>query len=294
MKNGANQDQLTNTTAHETNPVYDEQSNSLYYAKWTDDQLGQLVAMNLDGGSERIISNKPSQYGPLAISEDGKNKAFIRGAGGLIDGQRLEGQTQFELVAILDSREEEKLCDIRWISNRYAKRPPTLRWSRDGQQIYFSEYDGDVLKLKRIHIQNQQKETLYAFSNATRAVVSPTFEWIAFREYHRSFVTPFEFSGQELTVSAADRKGFTQRVDPEDGDFMEWSLDGNSLYWTRGIHYMEKSLEDILAGNEKKTTVDLSLDYEISKPSSSIVLRNARILTMNDKKRSIGKSHPSY
>ena len=36
--------------------------------------------------------------------------------------------------------------------------------------------------------------------------------------------------------------GFTQRVDAQaDGDFTEWSADGERLYWTRGSDHCSKN-----------------------------------------------------
>ena len=96
-------------------------------------------------------------------------------------------------------------------------------------EFWFSNISGLSSSLVKL----DEKE-IYKFSNATRAVISPGMKWIAFREYHRSFVTPFEYVGKTLTVSAADKKGYTKRVDSKhDGDFMSWSKDGKTLAWTR-------------------------------------------------------------
>lgn len=273
---------LTSTSAHENHPIYEEKTNRVYFSRWTDDDLGNVYRLDLGSGRETQISSRPSQYGAIAISPVDGSIAVIRGAGGLIDGQHIEGQTGFEIVHIDQEGKEHHITDLQWSGNRYAKRPPTILWKQG--YIYFSEYVGDVLTLKRIRPDGSDEAALYKLSHATRAILSPELKWIAFREYHRTFITPFEFSGQILTVSAADGKGFCKRVDDAlDGDFTEWTVDGQGLYWTRGKFLVEKSLEDVLAGNEKLKKTELSVSFRMSTPTSTIALRNVRILTMNEK-----------
>jgi len=284
IKNGDRTRNLTKSENHETNPVYDQKTNKIYYASWNDNDLGAIYSIDPDGKSIEKLSSVPTQYGSIALSDDAKYLACIRGSGSLINGGHLEEQTNFELVLIEFEGEELEVTDIEWISNRYAKRPPTIRFSSDSKKIYFTEYVDDELTMKCMKLDGSDEKTLYVFPNATRAVLSPDLKWIAFREYHRSYVTPFEFIGKTLYVSAADEIGFTRRVDKlEDGDFMEWSPDNKLLYWTRGIYFCESSLEDILEEKSYILKTDISFEYDIDIPNSTIALKNVRLITMNKK-----------
>ena len=95
------------------------------------------------------------------------------------------------MVLNLDG-EEKKLATITWSGNRYAKRPPSVFFGKD-ERIYYSDYVGDALTIKSISPNGLDAMEVYKFPLATRAILSPDMQWIAFREYHRSFVTPFEF-----------------------------------------------------------------------------------------------------
>jgi imidazolonepropionase-like amidohydrolase len=208
----------------------------------------------------------------------------MRGAGSLTNGKHLESQQDFVLAIINKDGRENVLTEIGWSGNRYAKRPPTVYFGSDNR-IYFSEYVKDILTIKSITHNGLDKMEIAKFTNATRAVISPDMKWVAFREYHRSFITPFEFVGQVLTISAADSKGFTQRVDlDEDGDFMSWSSDSQSLHWTRGKYHYEKSVDMILDSSNTSEKIDLSFTYNIKRPNTSIALTNVRVLTMNGQK----------
>lgn len=284
LKKGSKLTNLTESSDHETNPVYDPVSKTIYYASWNDKDMGSIYKMNMRGKNRKKLTRIKSQYGSISISKDGKKIAYMRGAGSLTNGKHLESQRDFILAIINKDGRENVLTEIEWSGNRYAKRPPTVYFGSDNR-IYFSEYVKDVLTIKSITHNGLDKMEIAKFTNATRAVISPDMKWVAFREYHRSFIAPFEFVGQVLTISAADSKGFTQRVDlDEDGDFMSWSSDSQSLHWTRGKYHYEKSVDMILDSSNTSEKIDLSFTYNIERPNTSIALTNVRVLTMNGQK----------
>ena len=282
LKNGTKIKNLTESTDHETSPHYDPRTRKVYYASWNDNEMGAVFQIDLSGNKKKKITKKASQYGSITSSNDGA-LAYMRGAGSLMNGNHLERQTDFELI-LNENGLEKILASITWSRNRYAKRPPSVLFGNDNR-IYFSDYVGDVLTLKSISRSGLDEREVYKFPHATRAIISPNMDWIAFREYHRSYVTPFEFFGKAVSISAEDNLGFTQRVDKKyDGDFMSWSSDGNSLMWTRGKHHYEKSLKAIIEKKSKLTKNNISFSYDIDKPSTTIVFKNVRVLTMNEDK----------
>ena len=286
LKSGDTLRNLTASAALETNPIYDRSSGQVFYASWNDDDLGSIYSLVPDGGSPLKLTAIPSQYGSLALSSDGKTLAYIRGRGDLVNGTRLEDQTRFELVTFSEGQ-EQKVTDIDWTGNRYGKRPPSVVFSPNGELIYFTEYVEDALTLKSIHPRGLGEKSLYTFPHATRAIISPDLKWLAYREYHRTYVTPFEYAGQTVTVSAADDKGFSKRVDPEDGDFTEWAPASDALYWTRGRFLHEKPLQAILTGTESGQKTDLSMALAVSAPASVIAITGVRVLTMNSERQVI-------
>ncbi|MFL3050533.1 MAG: amidohydrolase family protein [Candidatus Neomarinimicrobiota bacterium] len=283
LKNDSEFINLTKSKDHETNPVYDSKSKLIYYASWNDKEMGSIYQMDLKGKKREKLTSVKSQYGSIAISNEG-NIAFVRGGGSLIDGNHLENQTDYILVLMETGKKEKVLTAIEWSANRYSKRPPTVFFGKNGR-IYFTEYVEDVLTLKSINMEGLDEQDIFNFTNATRAVISPDMKWIAFREYHRSFVTPFEYVGQSVTVSASDGAGYTQRVGRnEDGDFMAWSRDSQTLYWTRGKYHVEKKLQSILDQDTQIQKIDISFPYKINRPSGTVAFKNVRVLTMNEKK----------
>ena len=288
---------LTQSSAHETSPVVDAGGGWLYYATWTDADLGAVRRRPLAGGAATEVSSRPSQYMSLALGPSGA-LAFIRGAGGLINGGRIEEETDFELVVVEDGT-ERMVTDVRGSVMAQGRAPHTVLFDETGEWLYYTEFvlgniaanpglSADTLVLRRIRPDGTGKATLYRFPHAERAVLSPDLGWIAFREYQRSFVTPFEWIGKPVTISAYDGIGFTRRIDPSDGASMAWS-DAATVSWPRGGMLHEKALDDILAGTGGAATTDITVRFEVALPGTTVALTNARVITM-DEERSVFES----
>jgi Tol biopolymer transport system component len=285
---GAERVQLTDTPELETSPAVSP-AGDLYYAAWSDDSLGAIWVRPLAGGAPRKVTTVPSQYGSLTLSRDGSRLAFLRGAGDLLRGARLEDERRFDLVVVGPDREERKLTEVTWFGgtsrNSATMQPPGLTFSPDGRTLYFSELATDTLVVKRIGIDGSGERALYLLPHAARALVSPDLQWIHFREYTRSFVAPAGFAGRPVTLSAHDRQGVTYRVDSLDGAYTEWTAGGGGLQWTRGTGFYEKPLADVLAGKGGPRKTELAFDYAVDVPASTIVLRGAKAITMDSARR---------
>ena len=298
-ENGAHN--LTRSDAHETSPVVDARTGAIYFASWTDDALGSVERMDAttaeSGTGAATESASPaateqlttvaSQYGSLALSPDGSEIAFVRGTGGLHRGLWLSNQVHFELV-VRGPDGEDRLADIAGQPLEYAniagKIPPNVVFGPDGRTIYYTTWEDGVLVLKNIARDGSGDRTLYVFPHSVAAVLSPDLEWIALREYHRSFITPFDPTDSPITVSPFDGQGRTWRVDANDGGYLTWSPDGRTLGWTRGSGFYEKSVEAILAGAEGDSgarRTELGIEYDVARAAGTVALTGARVVTMN-------------
>jgi imidazolonepropionase-like amidohydrolase/Tol biopolymer transport system component len=285
---------LTQSAAHESSPQYDPATRTLYYATWDDDSLGAIWSRLLGGGAPRRLSNVPSQYGSLALSPDGRTLAYVRGTSELQRGATtLDEQLTFDLVLRGADGTERRVTGLSLAGTTHAGivgQPPGVSFAPDGLHLLYTEFFGDSLVLRRIRTDGEGKTLLYVFPHAVTAVVSPDLSWIAFREYHRSFVTPFAFAGRPVTISAFDRQGPAFRADSSDGAYLGWSRDGTRLHWTRGTGFYEKPVADIAATRGAPARTELSFDFPVALPSGTIALTNARLLTMDATRRVIDRA----
>ena len=308
LHDGSGARNLTRSTAHETSPAVDPVSGAIYFASWTDEAMGSVRRMDLAGGGgsgdqAAQVTDIASQYGALAVSPDGTEVAFVRGTGGLHQGRWLSNQTRFELV-LQGPDGERRLTGVEGQPLEYAniagKIPPAVVFGPEGREIYFTEFEDGVLVLKGISKDGSGERVLYVFPHAVAAVPSPDLEWIALREYHRSFITRFEPGDAPVTVSPYEGQGRSYRVDSEDGGYMVWSGDGETLGWTRGTGYYEKTVDEIVDGAERGRVeagaaewtgdrvpgstarrTELSIEYDVDRPDGMVALTGARVVTMD-------------
>lgn len=281
---GADRVALTATGALESSPAYDPATRTVYYVSWTDDSLGAIWSRPLLARSAPVrLTAVPAQYGSLTLSPDGRTLAFLRGKGDLNRGLALEDQDEFELVLLGADRTERVVTDVPWNTTypMAVRRPPGITFAPDGGTLYYTAMQRDTLFLRSIRIDGQGERNLYAFPHGQRAVLSPDLKWIAYREYLRSYVTPFAYAGKVVTVSAFDKQGASVRVDREDGEDLEWTRDGQGLYWTRGTALHQKPLADVLADRATATRTDLAFEYDVAVPAGVVALTNARVITMD-------------
>ena len=308
LHDGSGARNLTRSEAHETSPAVDPVSGAIYFASWTDEALGSVRRMAVAGGGAADgqagpVTDIASQYGAVAVSPDGTEVAFVRGTGGLHQGRWLSNQTRFELV-LQGPDGERRLTGVEGQPLEYAniagKIPPTVVFGPEGRAIHFTEFEDGVLVLKRIAKDGSGERVLYVFPHAVAAVVSPDLEWIALREYHRSFITRFEPGDAPITVSPYEGQGRSYRVDPEDGGYMVWSGDGETLGWTRGTGFYEKTVDEIVDGagrgrveagaaewaaarvpGSTARRTELSIEYDVDRPDGMVALTGARVVTMD-------------
>jgi Tol biopolymer transport system component len=277
--------QLTASPEHETSPVSSPDGKTLYYAAWSDDSLGAVYSRALADSRPVRLTTVPSEYGALSLSPDGRMLAYLRGSLGLERGLRLQDQVDYELIVRGPEGPERKVTDVKWTANTAAKFPPTIRFDPARDRLLFTQFAGDTLLLESIGLDGRGERVLYRFPHAVRAVVSPDLRWIAFQEYYRIYLAPFEYVGQVLSLSGYDKQGTSWRVDENDGTYADWSPDSGTLTWVRGSGFYEKPVADIVAGSKSARRTELAMPFRTNRPETVVALTGARVITMDSSRR---------
>ncbi|MEO7964958.1 MAG: amidohydrolase family protein, partial [Gemmatimonadaceae bacterium] len=298
---------VTHSDALETSPTFDAKSGALYFATWSDDSLGAVYKMSSLTAAPTRLTTVPAQYGSIAISPDRARLAYVRGAAGLAAGLWLSNETEFDLIVRDADGSEHRVTGISGHALEYAniagKIPPSVTFAPNGDQLYFSEFENDTLQLKRVGRDGRGETVLFKFPNAVAVVPSPDLAWIAVREYQRSYIVPWSYAGQPVTLSPAEGPGSSMRVDAEDGGYLTWSADSKTLGWTRARGFYEKTVDEILADartprprapNESWTgprvpgstarRTELGISFDVDRPAGVVALTGARVITMNAKR----------
>src|SRR5439155_5839818 len=122
-------------------------------------------------------------------------------------------------------------------------------------------------------------------TNASEFALSPDEQFIGWTERYQAYVMPFVRSGKTIDV-ASDSKALPQtRVSADAGDYLHWSGDGHTLYWSQGPQLFARRV-DLAAFDGAKAGAAApvaNLGFVASAPhaAGTIALTNARIITMN-------------
>ena len=272
---------LSDSPEHETSPVVDRRTGTIYYASWSDTEWGSVQAME-PGGATRRLTEIPGHYGGLALSDDGAWLAYIRNRDDLTAGEAIGGHAEFDLILRPVDGEETEITRVSLATAGHGH-PYSMRVHAPSRTVYFTEFDSGELTLKRIGFDGRGELELYRFPHAVQASISPSLEWIQVHEYYRSYLTPFEFAGQPITVSPEDRRGTSKRIDAEqDGFFQTWSPTGDTIYWTRGPDFLSKAAADVWSESDTPSErIPLSFGLTPEIPSSTVALTDVRVITMN-------------
>ncbi len=292
---------LTGGAALEFAPAWSPDGRALAYTTWDVDAGGGVWTVAA-AGSRRTplrLTTVPDQYANPAFSPDGRSVAFVRGTGGTNRGDDLgdEGWLNIQVVDAAGGA----VRHVTETANRGAnRRMPRPRWSADGRRILFQESDGGRTYLASITVEGTDRRRLVENERAEEIVPSPDGRWVAFKELHNVYVAPFAAAGKDPVKIEASGAGVPVRqLSRYGGDWLDWRPDGKSLTWVLGPAFYHQTLAEAYAPPDtaapkdtvddgwvqenakvRATIVEIVLRQPRARPSGTVVLRGARIVTM--------------
>jgi imidazolonepropionase-like amidohydrolase len=168
---------------------------------------------------------------------------------------------------------------------RVSKSGSLPQFGKDSQRVFFADRDGESRVFKSVGITGAEPITHLKATNAAEFALSPNEQFLGWTERYQAYVMPFVRSGRAIDI-AADGKALPQtRVSADAGDYLHWSGDGNTLYWTQGADLFARRVDLAAFDGAKSGVVPpiAHLGFTATAPhaSGSIALTNARIVTMN-------------
>lgn len=262
-------------------PSWSADGSSLVYATWNDETLGALVLADSDGTSIRTLTNQPGHYRRPRFAPDGQSIVYEKRAGGyLMDGDWSEAPGIYHVptgggdpVRITESGRSPHFADT---SDR-------LFLTRSA--------DGGGQKLVSIDLNGEAERTHATGTLVTAYQVSPDGQHLAFRENYHAFVMPMTLGPQTIGAGGSASAFPVKRASGDGAAYMHWSS-ADELSWTLGPDLFLASLSDLVASSPKRaddesegyqapeTGISLSFTAQTDKPSGTLALVGARVLTM--------------
>ena len=265
---------LTRSDEREAYPVWSRDGRQIAYVTWDDDKGGEIKVVGAAGGTGRTVTPEPGYYREPAFSPDGKLIAYRKGSDGFL-ATPLWGQEPGLYVLALATGKAKKV----------SKSGQLPQFGKTGDRVFFVDQDGDNQLFKSVSVTGAEPITHLRATNAGEFALSPNEQFIGWTERYQAYVMPFARSGRTIDV-AADAKALPQsRISADAGDYLHWSGDSSTLYWTQGPDLYARRLDAAAFDGAKTGAVPPVAHLGFVSPAphatGTVALTGARIITMN-------------
>ncbi|MCA1653065.1 MAG: amidohydrolase family protein [Sphingomonadales bacterium] len=266
---------LTRAAEFETYPTFSRDGRQIAYVSWDDDKAGRVKVVPATGGEGRIVTPEPGHYYEPAFSPDGQTIAYRKGSDGYLTTPLWGRDPGLYVVGTRGG-----------LPKKLSKSGSQPQFGATGDRLFFMD-DGDDDKhvLKSIDVNGANPQTHLVSTNAASFALSPDEQFVAWTERYQAYVMPFTRTGRSVDI-ATDGTALPQaRVSADAGDWLHWSRDGRTLYWSQGPDLFAKPLgaSGDFTGKDKTPAplfAHLGFTTDAAKPSGAIALTGARIVTM--------------
>ncbi|MDX1584034.1 MAG: amidohydrolase, partial [Thermoanaerobaculia bacterium] len=272
---------LTDQTEHfEYYPSWSRDGNWIVYVTWDDQELGSVRMIRSNGRNERVLSTRPGHYVEPALSPDNRTVVYRKTGGGYLTSPLYSFDTGLWVAPVKEGE-----------AQRLSRDGFDPQFGAESDRVYFTVYGEDYNRtLKSVDLDGSDERAHYMSDNATEFAISPDGEWLAFTERFNAWITPFVRTGKPISIGPEAGSVPTSKVTKDAGEYIHWSGDSRKLHWSLGpelftrelketFGFMEGAPEELPEPPTEGTNITFEAEY--AKPSGTIALTGARIITMN-------------
>ena len=265
---------LTKADEREAYPVWSRDGRQIAYVTWDDDKGGQVKVVGAAGGAGRVVTPEPGYYREPAFSPDGRLIAYRKGSDGFL-ATPLWGQDPGLYVLNLATGKAKKV----------SKSGALPQFGKSSDRVFFVDQDGDNQVFKSVDVSGADPITHLKATNAAEFALSPDEQFVGWTERYQGYVMPFARSGRSIDVAAEGKALPQTKISADAGDYLHWSGDSSTLYWTQGPDLYARRVDAAAFDGAKTGAVPpvshLGFVSAAPHPTGTIALTGARIVTMN-------------
>ena len=260
-------------------PTWSRDGRTIAYVGWTDQGLGRIRTVAAGGGTPRQVTAQPGHYARPQFSPDGRTIVFERGQGGFLTSPRWSENPGIYRVAAAGGDPV-----------RVAREGAAPQFGASSDRLFMIVNAAGKRQLISTDLNGEAKHVHSTGEMVSDYQVSPDGQYLAFRQNYQAFVMPLMPGTQDV---AADAKGGAlpvTKVSAVGAEFIHWSGGGRRLHWSTGPTVYTADAAAMFgsappAENAPKfrpptTGIPLSMDVAADRPSGTVALTGARIVTM--------------
>ncbi len=280
---------LTDAKAFEFEPSFSKNGKKIVYVTWDDVEMGAIMELDLKTKKSTQLTTEKGIYRNPSYAPHGMTIVYRKTGGNNHMGYTFSKKPGIYTMSI-PSPGMMEVNGPRLVKEGGDK----PRFSSDGKRIYFqsgASVGGEYVKAyKSVNLDGKEEKTHCTSKYANEFVPSPDNNWVAFRELHKVYIAAMPRTGKSLNLTSSTKAVPVSQVARDAGINLHWSGDSKKLHWTLGEEYFTNALKDRFAFLEgapdsipsiDTVGIKVGLTVNSDKPEGVLVLKNARIITMN-------------
>ncbi|MBI4473881.1 MAG: PD40 domain-containing protein, partial [Acidobacteria bacterium] len=284
---------LTNSSVGEFMPTWSPDGRYVAYVTWSSSG-GQIFRAPAAGGQPEQLSRRAAFYSSPVYSSDGQKIVFVTGS--TADQLYSDLQNHGPDVREQDDAEISGIGgntgrDLRWIPANGGD-STLIGPSQGGRNPHFTNDPNRVFMttnngLASLRLDGLDRKTHFRVTGtgpgpnppgADDIIMSPDGQSAFVNLQNRHYVVTVPKAGREtlrISITGRDSSVPVKKMSEEGGDFLGWSRDGRTVTWSWGSKFYRQALDATAP-----EAIDVVLETPRLKPSGSVVLRGAKIVTM--------------
>ena len=262
-------------------PAWSRDGRTIAFVAWTDRGLGRIRSVSASGGAARDVTNVAGHYARPAFSPDGRIIAFEKGGGGDVTSPRGSENAGVYRVAASGGAPV-----------KVASGMAVPQFGATSDRVFMVGSDKGKRVLISTDLNGEGKRTHASGELANDYRVSPDGQFVVFRQNYEAFVMPLMPGTQDVSADAKGNALPVTRVSADGADYIHWSSNGDRIHWSLGPTLYTARLSDVFANaptppggtapkfQPPRTGVSLAMDVEADRPTGTVALTGARIVTM--------------
>ena len=259
-------------------PAWSRDGRHIVYVSWNDQDAGRVKVVSASGGSGRSVTPEPGHYLEPAFSPDGQTIAYRKTGDGYLTTPLWGRDPGIYVVSARGGTPK-----------RVTKDGTLPQFGASNDRVFFMANEKeDKRSLRSVEISGAKEMTHLVSENASEFAISPDEQFVAWTERYQAYVMPFTLAGRSVDIGPKTKALPLARVSEDAGDWVHWSGNSRSLYWTQGPDLFRRDLNQAAAfkpadkepAPNSAARISLGFSQAAAKPSGMLAITGARIITM--------------
>lgn len=286
---------LTTEQLGEFDPAWSPDGRFIAFVTWSDDSGGNVYRVRADGrGAPQRLTTQAAYYQRLAYTPDGTKLLTIRGS----RQQHMEEQRGAggELIWIpATGGRGTVIAPVSAAHDPHFVENSDRVYIYDNRKLISMRLDGTDVR-EHVQVTGMKQQTSGPSSPptpATEILMAPDGKSAIATVTDNVYLFPVPPAGASVPVVSIVNPTSAalpvQRLTRAGGDFIGWSRDGTSIYYSLGHSYFTYDLAAARSHRQESTSsndsyeparVDVKIVVPVDKPRGTVALVNARVVTM--------------